>query len=203
MADILIDNQVAPATPAAGKSVLWIDATTKKQVQTDDAGHRYGTLSRCWSTASQGAGFAADTYITSSGILIPGFGMEAGQLYRWTISWSKTAAGTATPILIARIGAAQTVADTARSTMTGQAAAAAVSGGIMVAECFVRSVSATGQLVCAFGFASGVLGPGGGIDNVPATFDNTALAGQFVGLSLNAGASAAWTITSVAGELIG
>jgi hypothetical protein len=77
-----------------------------------------------------------------------------------------------------------------------------VSGGIMFAECFVRSVSASGQLVTAFGFAAGVLGPGGGIDNVPATFDNSAVSGQFVGLSLNAGTSAAWTITSVRGELV-
>lgn len=203
MADILMDNQAAPSTPAASKSVLWVDSTTKKQAQTDDAGHHYGILSRNWSTASQGAGFASDTYITGSNLLIPSFGMQVGQLYRWWVTFSKTAAGTATPILIVRIGAAGAIGDTARNTMTGQAATAAVSGGIMLAECFVRTVSATGVTVGSFGFASGVLGPGGGIDNVSGTFDNTAVAGQYVGISLNAGASAAWTVTSVHAELIG
>ena len=35
---ILIDNQTAPSTPASGKSVIWIDSTTKKLAQTDDGG---------------------------------------------------------------------------------------------------------------------------------------------------------------------
>lgn len=203
MADILIDGQAAPSTPASGKSVLWVDSTTKKFVQTDDAGHRYGTLSRNWATASQGAGFAADTYITNSGLLIPSFGMEAGQLYRWIITLSKTAAGTATPILQVRIGSAQTTADTSRITLTGQAATAAVSGGLLIATCHVRSVGASGVLVASFGFVSGIPGLGGGIDGVASTFDNTALAGQFVGLSFNGGASAAITVTAVHSELIG
>lgn len=202
MADILMDTQSAPTTPASGKGIIWLDTTTKKQVLTDDSGNHLGILSRNFSTSSQGAGFASDTYITNSGLLIPSFGMQAGQTYRWYITWSKTAAGVATPILQVRIGSAQTTADTSRSTMTGQAATAAVSGGIMIAECFVRSVSASGQLVCAFGFASGILGPGGGIDNVPSTFDNSALSGLYVGLSLNAGTSAAWTLTSVRAELV-
>jgi hypothetical protein len=202
-ADILIDNQTAPSTPAAGKSIIWVDATTKKTVQTDDAGARHGApLSKNFSTASQGAGFAADTYITNSGILIPSFGMEAGQYYRWFVHFSKTAAGTATPILQFRIGSAQTTADTSRLTLTGQAATAAVSGGIIEIGCLVRSVSATGVIAGSFGFASGILGPGGGIDGVSATFDNTGLQGQFLGLSLNAGASAAWTVTAVYGELV-
>lgn len=203
MADILIDNQSAPTTPTAGKSILWVDATTKKYAQTDDTGHRFGTLSRNWSTASQGAGFAADTYITNSGILIPSFGMEVGQLYRWTISLSKTAAGVATPILQVRTGPNQTTADTSRITLTGQAATAAVSGGLLIATCFVRTVSASGVLVASFGFASGILGLGGGIDGVSGTFDNTTMAGLYVGLSYNGGAAASITVTSVNAELIG
>jgi hypothetical protein len=204
MAIITLDNQSIPITPAAGKSTVFVDATTKKLGQVDDAGHVYGApLSRNWSTASQGAGFAADTYVANSGLLIPSFGMQAGQMYRWSISFSKTAAGTAAPVVTFRIGSNQTTADTARSTCTGQAGTAAASGGILHAALFVRSVSATGILVGSFGFASGVLGPGGGIDNVGAAFDNSALGGLFVGLSLNAGASAAWTLSSVHAELIG
>lgn len=203
MADILIDNQAAPSTPASSKSVLWVDSTTKKFVQTADDGRRYGTLSRNWSTASQGAGFAADTYVTNSGLLIPSYGMEVGQMYRWWITLSKTAAGTAAPIIIIRIGSNQSTADTARLTLTGQAATAALSGGILVVTASVRTVSASGVLVGSFGFISGILGLGGGIDGVSATFDNTTLAGQYVGISYNAGASASVTVTSVEAELIG
>lgn len=204
MSDILLEKQSAPTTPSADQGILFLDNTTEKFTHRDDAGNYLGSpLSRNFSTASQGAGFATDTYIANSGILIPSYGMQAGHLYQWAITWSKTAAGIATPIVIVRIGAAQTVADTARSTMTGQAATAAVSGGIMLVNCFVRSVSASGVIVCGFGFVSGVLGPGGGIDNVGAAFDNSALGGQFVGLSFNAGASAAVTVTSVRSWLEG
>lgn len=203
MADILIDNQAAPSSsPSSSKSILFVDSTSKSFVQMDDAGAKHGSLSRIYSTASQGAGFATDTYITSSGILIPSFGMAMGQYYHWQIHFSKTAAGTVAPVVILRTGTLQTTSDTTRSTMTGQAGTAAVSGGIMLVGCLVRNVGAAGVLACSFGFAAGVLGPGGGIDNVAGSFDNSAMAGQYVSLSLNAGTSAAWTITAVYGELI-
>lgn len=200
MADILIDNQSAPSTPASGKSVLWLDSTTKKFVQTDDSGARHGAISKAFSTAAQGAGFASDTYITNSGILIPSYGMEAGQLYRWWVSMEKTGAGTAAPILTIRLGSAQTTSDTARNTITGTAASATASGGHMIASCLVRTVSASGVLVGTLGFTNSLFG--GGQQNVSSTFDNTAVAGQFLGLSFNAGASASYTIQAVYSELV-
>jgi hypothetical protein len=203
MADILIDNQVAPTTPAAGKSVLWIDSTTKKLVMTDDAGLRHGNpLSEKQSTASQGAGFAADTYVTDSGILIPGYGMEAGQVYRWFISVSKTAAGTAAAVFTFRIGSAQTTSDTARLAVTAALAqTAAASSGLLIGSIVVRNVGAAGVIAGGVGVAASA-GLGSGADGVGAAFDNSALAGQFIGLSINGGASAAWTITSVSAELV-
>src|SRR5882724_1949284 len=103
MAQLLIDNQTAPTTPAASKSVLWVDSTTKKLVQTDDTGRHLGFLSRNDATASQALG-TGNTYVTNSGLLIPSFGMKAGQLYRWTISLSKTAAGVAAAVVGISIG---------------------------------------------------------------------------------------------------
>lgn len=203
MADILIDNQAAPATPAAGKSVLWIDSTTKKFVETDDSGRHLGSLSRNDSVGTVTPN-AADTYITNSGLLIPSFGMKAGQLYRWLMTVTKTAAGTAAAIFIVRIGPAQTTGDTARSTLTATTAqTAAVSSGIITITCHVRSVSATGQLVVGVGVMANNAGLGSGITNLPATFDNTALAGQFVGISINPGTAGVWTIDSVIAELMG
>lgn len=204
MADILIDNQTAPTTPSASKSVLWVDSTTKKAVQTDDSGKHWGILSRNYSTASQGAGFAADTYVTNSGILIPSFGMQAGQWYRWTISVSKTAAGIAAAVVTVRIGTNQSTADTSRLALTATVAqTAAVAEGLIIVSVGVRSVSATGVIAGGFGVAANGPGLGGGKDGVSSAFDNSALAGNYVGLSINGGASAAWTITNVQAELVG
>lgn len=212
MADILIDNQAAPSTPAASKSVIWIDSTTKKLIQTDDSGRHLGSLSRNDAIASQGAGFAADTYVTNSGLLIPSFGMKTGMLARWFITLSKTAAGVAAVALNIRIGPNQSTADTARLTLTQAAAeaqSALVASAIMTIIMGVRNVGAAGVLVGGFGFTqtyqavAGNLALGGGIDGVAGSFDNSALAGQYIGLSLNAGAAAAWTITHVSSELIG
>lgn len=204
MADILIDNQAAPTTPAAGKSVLFIDSTTKKLSQMDDAGRMQGILSRNDATASQGPGFAADTYLTNSGLLIPSFGMKAGMLFRWDISLSKTAAGVAGTILQVRIGAAQTTADTSRLSLTATVVqTAAIAEGLLSVIVGVRNVSATGVIAGGFGINANGPGLGGGKDGVSSTFDNTALGGQYVGLSINGGSLAAWTVTHVAAVLMG
>lgn len=59
-------------------------------------------------------------------------------------------------------------------------------------------MSAQGSIVCR-----GSSGWGSGIDGVSSNFDNSALAGQYIGISINGGASAAWTVTSVQAELVG
>lgn len=203
MADLLLDVQSAPATPAAGQAALFVDTTSKRLVQVDDTGMRCGApLSRKWSTASQ-AGFAADTYVTNSGILIPSFGMQAGQKYRWVITGAKTAAGVAAAVYTVRIGSLQTTGDTARLTLTANVAqTAAVSGGVLTVEVLVRSVGASGVIAGGVGWAASV-GFGGGISALAAGFDNSALAGLFIGLSINGGASAAWTLDSVEALLVG
>jgi hypothetical protein len=210
VADILIDNQTAPTTPASGKSVLWIDSTTKYLVQTNDTGRHTGDFSRNDATASQGAGFATDTYVTNSGLLIPSFGMKAGQLYRWWISLSKTAAGTTAAAVTVRIGTGQATSDTARLTLTqGVAQAANAVSALLIVFVGVRNVGASGVIAGGFGFTqsygttAGTQGFGNGADGVSSTFDNSALAGNYVGLSINGGTSAAWTISHVAAELIG
>lgn len=201
MADILIDNQTAPSTPASGKSVIWVDSTAKKLVQTDDSGtHRGGTLSKTASTAQQ-TGFAADTYITSSGILIPAYGMQVGQVYQWQIGIEKTAAGTGAITTTVRIGTGQSTSDTSRAALTQTVAqAATASANIMFVSVLVRSVSATGVIVASMGFTGTQLGDGDRL--VSSGFDNTALAGNYIGLSLNGNTAAAYTIDSVFGYLM-
>lgn len=203
MGDILLANQAISATPASGNSVLQVDTTTKKFYQLDDGGTPQGILSRCNTTASQGALATTDTWITNSGILIPSFGMKAGQLFCWEITLSKTNAGTAQFILNVRTGSLQSTSDTSRLALTQDVAQAAVtSGGIMQVRVGVRNVGASGVVAGGYAF-SHVTAFGGGKDGVSNAFDNTAMGGLYMGLSFTTGASAAWTITHVAGFLFG
>lgn len=204
MADLLIDNEALPSTPASGKSIVFIDSTTKKQANLDDAGRVTGGLSRNDATASQGAGFASDTYVTNSNILIPSFGMKAGMCFKWILSLSKTAAGTAAAVYTVRVGSAGAIGDTSRLAMTALVAqTAATASGLITIIVQVRNVGAAGVIAGGVGVAANSAGLGGGADGAGASFDNSALGGQFVGLSINGGASAAWTITSCVAELVG
>lgn len=203
MADILIDNEAMPSTPASGKSIIYVDSVSKKLSQLDDGGSARGVLSRNFSTASQGAGFAVDTYVTNSGLLIPNCGIQTGQVYRWYITLSKTAAGTAQAVFTFRLGAAQTTADTSLLALTQVLAqTAAVSSGVLVCSVHVRTAGATGVVAGAAGVAASA-GFGSGQDGVSGSVNLASAAGQFLGLSMNGGASAAWTITGVTAELIG
>lgn len=205
MADILADNQSAPSTPASGKNILYFDSTSKKLTHKDDGGtNRGGTLAKNTSTGQQ-TGFASDTYLTGSAITIPSFGMEVGQIYKWEVGIEKTAAGTAAIVCTVRTGTNGTTADTSRAALTQTVAqTATASVKTMYVTALVRTVSASGVIVAHmdFGGSGSTTGFGDGDRIVSSTFDNTALAGQFIGLSLNGGASASYTIDSVFGYLI-
>jgi hypothetical protein len=160
------------------------------------------------STAAQGAGFSSDTYVTDSDLLVPSFGVQAKTMFRWTISASKTAAGVATPIYSIRIGANRTTGDTARLQITGPAQTAAADTAVIDIIAVVRSVSASGVIQgtiylshnnAATGFANNDASV---VEGTSAAFDNSALGGSYIGLSINGGASASWTITQVRAEAI-
>lgn len=206
MADLLFDNQSAPSTPSAGQNILYPDTTDKRWWTKDENGLYHGQSTRV-AVAAQGAGFASDTYVTNSGILLPNFGMQAGMVFRWTISASKTAAGTAAPVYSVRIGTLQTTGDTARLQLTGPAQTAAADIGLLTLLLTVRSVSATGVIQgtanwshngAATGFCNN---DSGSVEGSSAAFDNSALGGNYVGLSINGGASASWTLTQCVAEM--
>lgn len=211
MAEFLFDVQSAPATPAAGQVIVWPDSTAKGYAFKNEAG-RAGMLSALQgvtfngSIAAVGPGFAADTYLTDSDLLIPSFGLQVRTKFKWLLSFSKTAAGTATPVYSLRIGANRTTADTARLQITGPAQTAAADVGVVTIIAIVRSVGAAGVLQgsCNFDHNGAAVGfadnNAGAVEATGAGFDNSALAGQYVGLSINGGASAAWTLTQVQAE---
>lgn len=212
MADILIDVQSAPSTPAAGQAVIFVDTTAKILCSKDDAG-----IISAWSDnaaiTSQAGGFATDTYVTNSDILIPSFGFQAKTVFYWRMSCSKTGAGTAQPIYNIRIGANRTTGDTARLTLTGPAQTAVADIGTLNILVTVRSIGASGVMqgtawwehrgtaanttTSGTGFANDSTGH---VEGTSAGFDMTAIAGQYIGLSINGGTSAVWSPTQVTAE---
>ena len=203
MADLLLDEQSFPATPAAGKDVIFCDSVISNLAVKDDGGlcHTYTLRS---AIAAQGAGFASDTYVTNSGILIPSFGFQVGMGFYWRLSASKTAAGVAGPIYTFRLGSGQAVGDTSRLALTGPAQTAAADLGILHLMLTVRSVGAAGVLQGTANWAhnlGGATGFGGTVEGTSAGFDMTTAPGLYLGLSINGGSLAAWTITQVHAEL--
>lgn len=155
------------------------------------------------SVATQSPAAATDVYITDSSIALPQTRLQARTFVRWRFMASKTAAGTATPIFVIRHGTARTTADAARCTITCGAQSAVANAGCMM-EVFAtfRSVGAGTAAVLQGGVGQGVAGfhTVGGVAT-SAGFDST-VANTFIGFSLNAGTSGAWTITQVQGDIL-
>ncbi len=160
------------------------------------------------STANQGAGFAADTYVTGSSVAIPSTGLQVGTRYHMVFEASKTAAGVATPILNVRFGTNGTTADTARCTLTFSAQTAATDTGTFEVWVTFRTIgsgtSAVMQCVGQRRHGASITGFGTLVSQTikatSAGFDST-VANSIIGVSANGGTSASWTISLVQAEL--
>jgi len=195
MADILVDNQAVPATPAAGKTILFVNSGTKLLCSKDDAGkvQSLGGLIMNYNTADVVAN-AADTYLTGSGLSIPtGQVLQVGTTFTWRFGLTKTAAGTATPIWTVRIGTAGTTADTARLTFTGAAAAATAEAGWVEISAILRNVGASGVLAGVLVCRPHTNGIGASALQVTSAAFDTTVAGSIIGVSVNPGAAGVWT----------
>lgn len=200
MADILLDEQGAPTTPASGQLVCYPDSSNSQWLQRNDAGTFLGDQSA--SITSQIASHSADTYYR--GMQLPSFSMQAGMVFEWYFPVTKTA-GTATPVYTVRIGTNQSTADTSRLAITGPAQTAVADTGFVRVMVTCRSVGASGVLqgmvwlqhnLAATGLANTPAGFSL-VEGTSAGFDNSALQGQFIGLSVNPGTSAAWVVNQV------
>lgn len=158
------------------------------------------------SLASQGPTFAADTYLTGSFILFPAGGPKVNTKYTCRFSVAKTAAGTATPIIQVRTGTAGSTADTSRCSFTFSAGSAATDQGWFEITVSFRTVgnstNAVAQGNCALtsqattGFSTLIKD----VATTSAGFDSTTT-GLGIGVSVNGGASAAWTVNMVVAQL--
>lgn len=197
------------ATPAAGFSLLFPHTSSKRWASKDSDG-RVLTLGgiQNQNTADVVAN-AADTYLTGSALTIPSHLLQVGTRFRWRLAMTKTAAGTAAPVWVVRIGVNGTTADAAILTFTQVALqTAAVDTGVVSIDAVLRNVGAAGILagclemnhvLAATGLSTLTMNV---MQVVSAGFDTTA-AGLIVGVSVNPGASGVWTHTLVAGEVYG
>lgn len=215
MADWRPDTQAAPGTIAAGQSAVYVDSTTKLLTTKDDA-QAIVTMPASFknqSVAAVGPAFAVDTYLVGSSIALGNFAPRVGMRYHVIFDVTKTAAGVATPVLVLRFGTLGTTGDAAICTFTFNAQTAAADNGIFEVFATFRAVGAGTSAVvqgmamlrhnlAVTGLGSvnptgwqQVLVTSGGFNSIPAN--------SIIGVSVNGGASAAWTTTLVQAETLG
>jgi len=197
VADILIAEQSAPSTPSSGNMILYPDSSNSQWFQKNDGGIYLGDQIAV--ITSQIASHSADTYY--KGIQLPSFSMQAGSVFTWEFPVTKTA-GTAAPVFTIRTGVNQSTADTSRLVITLGVQTAVVDTGHIKIIVTCRNVGASGILqgevrlqhnLAATGFATTPAGLSI-VQGTAAAFDNTALGGQYIGLSVNPGTSGAWVV---------
>lgn len=196
---LIMSQRGVPATPSAGNGLGFFDSSNGEWSQKKPNG--LYSMDWCKANTAQIAAHSADTYYL--GLQLPSFSMQAGMFVMWEFHATKGAAGVAAPAYNIRIGATGTIADTARLTLNGPAQTAAADTGFWKIFITVRSVGVAGIIygmellqhnLAVTGFANA--GPAGLqlAQGAGAAFDNSALAGQFIGLSVNPGAAGAWVV---------
>lgn len=160
------------------------------------------------STTNQAVSGNSEIYLAGSGVAIPQGKIKVGTKYRCKIEAVKTAAGTAAPTFNVRVGTAGTTADTARAALAFAAQTAAIDEGVFEIECVFRQAGAT-SIIQAMGTllhrlvttGFNITGLWTKVINTGASFDATG-AGLTIGVSVNPGASAAWTVSLVEASLV-
>lgn len=158
------------------------------------------------STAPQVIPAAIVTYLTNSDISTAN--IKAGSIVTWNIAVVKTAAGVTAPIFTVRFGASGTTADATLLTFTGSAQTAAADGGLYSIVCTFKNVG-IGTTATLAGYYtlihnSGAAGLSTAIVNYAFStsggFDST-IPNAVLGITVNSGAAAAWTINQVGVKL--
>ena len=173
---VSLPNTPAPPQQAAGTRILFNQAL-----------------------ATQGPGFAAETYIEGSAIAVPEGALKPGTRYRLVIGVSKTAAGTAQPVMRLRLGTTGTLDDAAVATVTFTVQTATNDEGRIALEVTFLETGGNARVQCLGSLthllsSSGLAnGPGPARRATSAAF-NSDIPGAVLGVSLNAGTAAAWTI---------
>jgi hypothetical protein len=205
MADIVLDTQGTPTSPAAGQGLLYVDSTTKKLVVMEDTGFRRTVGYTNWSLAAQSPAAATRTYLTGSNIVIPAGKLQVGTLFRWMFTMTKTAAGVAASTVDIAFGTAGTTADVARVSFTKPAGTAVADEATCIVWCIIRAVGASGVFASQFHMSHNLAATGHAViptvdvNAISAGFDMTTVSN--IGLCITTGAADAITIQLVQAEV--
>lgn len=192
------------ATPASGYTRLFVDTIDKSRKAKNDAGY-INSYQNAVSLTSQSVSAATRTYIAGTNVKISSNKLQAGSMFRWKFSMTKTAAGVATSTFDIAVGTNGTTSDTARVSFTKPAGTAAADEAIVEIIATVRSIGAAGVMVGQFTMlhngntAGHATIPCVVVNTVSSGFDMT-VANLQVGVCLTSGASDAITIQLVQTE---
>ena len=158
------------------------------------------------STAAQ-SGFAADTYLAGSGVTVVPARLQAGTLYRCVFQVVKTAAGVAAPVVTIRMGTAGTTADASLVALTFAAQTAVVDEGEFEIKANIRTSGASGVVQGYGKLSHRLVTTGLNVTAVNTFVIGTSAATDIsavtkIGLSVNGGTSAAWTINLVQADVL-
>lgn len=159
-------------------------------------------------TGNQTVAGNSEVYIAGSNISIPQGKVKIGTKYRVKFDVVKTNTGVAAPVITVKVGTAGSAADTNRATLTFAAQTGAIDEGEFECE-FVFRVAGGSAVIQAMGTllhrlvttglnATGVYTK---VLNTGGSFDVTG-ANLKIGLAVNPGASASWTVSVVEAELL-
>lgn len=206
MADIVLDTQVAPASPSAGTMNLYPETTTLQYVSKDTTG-RYQTLGtiRNYGTTAQ-AYTTTEIYLAGSALTIPVHLLQAGATCKWRVVASKTA-GTGTPVWKLYKGTLGTTGDTAIATLTQAASGTSVTDtAIYDIEAVLRNVGAAGVMLFSLSMThvlatTGFSTLGANVQQAASSSFDTTAASLIIGISWNHGTAGAGNIEQVTAEL--
>lgn len=154
------------------------------------------------STSLQGITAATVTYLTGSNISTDN--IKAGTVVTWNISVTKTAAGVVAPIFNVKLGTTGTTTDSTLLTFTGSAQTAVVDNGSFTIRCTFRSVGSgtTAVLVGDYTLMHNLQTTG--LSVLPINYGfatstgfNSTVTGSVLGITVDTGAAAVWTINQV------
>lgn len=205
MADVALDNQSTPTTPAAGQSVLFVDSTTRVFSAKDQNGFTRSIVQN-FSVAAQSPAAATRTYITGSALVIPTGRLQIGSCFRWQFNMTKTAAGVASSTFDVCVGTAGTTADTARLSFTKPAGTAVIDQATVDIFAVCRGpLSASGIFAGQFTMTHNLAATGHAVipcvnvNVVSAAFDVSG-ANLIIGVCMTSGAADAITFQLVQAE---
>jgi hypothetical protein len=157
------------------------------------------------SSVANQTGFATDTYVTGSNIIYTAGQWAVGGTYHCTLEVSKTAAGTATPIVTLRAGTTGTTSDAAEVAFTFTAGTAATDDATIEVFATIRTTGAsgTGAGACKIvtsggGFIGGTTAWTQVKSSTSVTWDTTTFTN--IGVSLNGGTGFQGTVRLVSAE---